>query len=238
MVGLGTVVNVALILAGGLIGTAFGRFFTPRIQDSLLKATAAGILFAGISGAMGGMLSIGGGRLVGGGTALVVLSLAIGSLIGEALDLDRQIGRFGEWLKYATSSSGDPKFVDAFVAASLTVAVGAMSIVGAIQDGIAGDWSTLALKGAIDALLICTMTASMGRGCIFSAIPVLVFQGTIALLARLLQPIMPSAAVGNLSTVGSILIFCVGVNLIWGTKFRVANMLPALIVAVAAAFVL
>lgn len=124
------------------------------------------------------------------------------------------------------------------MAASLTVAVGAMSIVGAIQDGIAGDWSTLALKGAIDALLICTMTASMGRGCIFSAIPVLVFQGTIALLARLLQPIMTAAAVGNLSTVGSILIFCVGVNLIWGTKFRVANMLPALIVAVAAAFVL
>lgn len=122
--------------------------------------------------------------------------------------------------------------------ASLTVAVDAMSIVGAIQDGIAGDWSTLALKGAIDALLICTMTASMGRGCIFSAIPVLVFQGVITLLARLLQPIMTAAAVGNLSTVGSILIFCVGVNLIWGTKFRVANMLPALIVAVAAAFVL
>lgn len=110
MVGLGTVVNVALILAGGLIGAAFGRFFTPRIQDSLLKATAAGILFAGISGAMGGTLSIDGGRLVGGGTALVVLSLAIGSLIGEALGLDRQIGRFGEWLKHATSSSGDPKF--------------------------------------------------------------------------------------------------------------------------------
>lgn len=238
MIGLGTAIDVALILAGGFIGTVFGRFFTPRVQDTLLKATAAGILFVGISGAMGGMLSIDGGNIVGGGTALVVLSLAIGSLIGEVLDLDRQIGRFGEWLKYATSSSGDPKFVDAFVTASLTVAVGAMSIVGAIQDGIAGDWGTLAFKGAIDALLICTMTASMGRGCIFSAIPVLVFQGTITLLARLLQPIMTAAAVGNLSTVGSILIFCVGVNLIWGTKFRVANMLPALIVAVAAAFVL
>lgn len=237
MVGLGTVIDVALILAGGLAGILFGRFFTPRIQDTLLKATAAGILFVGISGAMAGMLSIDGGKLVAGGTALVVLSLAIGSLIGEALDLDRQIGRFGEWLKYATSSSGDPKFVDAFVTASLTVAVGAMSIVGAIQDGIAGDWGTLALKGAIDALLICTMTASMGRGCIFSAIPVLVFQGAVTLLARLLQPIMTAAAVANLSTVGSILIFCVGVNLIWGTKFRVANMLPALVVAVAAAFV-
>ena len=77
-----------------------------------------------------------------------------------------------------------------------------------------------------------------GRGCIFSAIPVLVFQGAVTLLARLLQPIMTATAVANLSTVGSILIFCVGVNLIWGTKFRVANMLPALIVAVAAAFVL
>ena len=156
-------------------------------------------------------------------------------LIGEVLDLERQIDRFGEWLKYATRSNGDASSVDAFVTTSLSVAVGAMSIVGSIQDGITGDYTTLALKGAIDALLVCTMTASMGKGCIFSVIPVVVLQGTLTVLASVLQPIMTATALANLSTVGSILIFCVGVDLIWGKTFRVANMLPAVLIAMLAA---
>lgn len=235
MIGLGTLINTGLILAGGMAGLLFGRFLTPRIQDTLLKATAVAILFVGLSGALAGMLSVSDGKLTNGNTALVVGSLAIGSLAGEAIDLERQFDRFGEWLKYATRNSSDSTFVDAFVTASLTVAVGAMAIVGSIQDGLTGDWTTLALKGAIDALLICTMTASMGKGCIFSAIPVFLLQGGTTVLARLLQPLMTTAASANLSTVGSILIFCVGVNLIWGKTFRVANMLPAVIVAMAAA---
>lgn len=235
MVGLGTLINTGLILAGGIAGLLFGRFLTPRIQDTLLKATSVAILFVGLSGALAGMLSVSGAELTAGNAALVVASLAIGSLAGEAIDLERQLDRFGEWLKYATRNSGDSSFVDAFVTTSLTVAVGAMAIVGSIQDGLAGDWTTLALKGAIDALLVCTMTASMGKGCIFSAIPVFVLQGTATVLAQLLKPLMTAAAITNLSTVGSILIFCVGVNLIWGKTFRVANMLPAVIVAMAAA---
>lgn len=237
MIGLGTLIDVALILLGGFAGLAFGRFISGRIQDTLLKATAVAIIFIGISGAMSGMLTVSGGEISAGGSALVV-SLALGSLIGEILDLERQIDRFGEWLKYATGSSGDSEFVDAFVTASLSVAIGAMSIVGAIQDGMTGDFSTLAVKGAIDALLVCTMTASMGKGCIFAAIPVLVFQGALTLLASFLQPLMTAAALANLSTVGSILIFCIGVNLIWPRTFRVANMLPAVVVAMAAAFVM
>ena len=234
MIGLGTLIDVTLILLGGFAGLAFGRFINERIQDTLLKATAVAIIFIGISGAMSGMLTVSGGEISAGGSALVVVSLALGSLIGEILDLERQIDRFGEWLKYATGSSGDSEFVDAFVTASLSVAIGAMSIVGAIQDGMTGDFSTLAVKGAIDALLVCTMTASMGKGCIFAAIPVLGFQGALTLL----QPLMTAAALANLSTVGSILIFCIGVNLIWPRTFRVANMLPAVVVAMAAAFVM
>lgn len=235
MIGLGTLIDVSLILVGGFAGMAFGRFINGRIQDTLLKATAVAILFVGISGAMAGMLSLADGGLSAGNTALVVGSLALGSLIGEVLDLERQIDRFGEWLKYATRSNGDAEFVDAFVTASLSVAVGAMSIVGAIQDGTTGDFSTLAVKGAIDALLVCTMTASMGKGCIFAVIPVIVLQGSLTLLASFLQPLMTTTALANLSTVGSILIFCIGVDLIWGKTFRVANMLPSVLVAMLAA---
>ena len=123
-------------------------------------------------------------------------------------------------------------FVDGFVTASLTVCIGAMAIVGSIQDGLLGDWSTLALKGALDCIIVCTMTASLGRGCIFSALPVAVFQGTITLFAGALSPIMTTAALDSLSLVGSMLIFCVGVNLIRPQTFRTANMLPSVVIAV------
>lgn len=232
MIGLGTLINTALVVAGGIAGMLFGRFITPRLQDGLMKATALSVLFVGLAGALGGMLSVADGKLVSGGTAMIVVSLAAGALVGEWINLEHQIGRFGEWLKYKTGSAGDSSFVDAFVTASLTVSIGAMAIVGSIQDGTNADPSTLILKGAIDALLVCIMTASMGKGCIFSAIPVFIFEGSLTLLARLIKPIMSAAAIANLSTVGAILIFCVGVNLIWERTFKVANLLPAVVVAV------
>ena len=126
--------------------------------------------------------------------------------------------------------------MDAFVTASLTVCIGAMAIVGSIQDGIVGDYSILATKAVLDLIIIMVMTCSMGRGCVFSAIPVAVFQGSITALAGLVKPLMTDAALGNLSLVGNVLIFCVGVNLVWGKKIRVANLLPAVVVAVIAAF--
>lgn len=238
VIGLGTIINVALILAGGLVGTVGGRLFTPHVQETLMKATGLSVLFVGLSGALAGMLSLGkDGALVSGGSMLIVASFAAGALVGELVDLDGKFERLGIWLKERTGNAGDPSFVNAFVTASLTVCIGAMAIVGSIQDGLTGDWSTLALKGALDALIVCVMTASMGRGCIFSALPVGVFQGSITLLARLIQPLMTAEALANLSLVGSILIFCVGVNLIWEKTFKTANMLPAVVFAVVLAFV-
>ena len=143
--------------------------------------------------------------------------------------------KFGQWLKLKTGSSRDSRFVNAFVTASLTVCIGAMAVVGAIQDGITGDWSILATKAILDFIIIMVMTCSLGKGCIFSAIPVLIFQGLITALASLLKPIMTDLAINYLSLVGSILIFCVGLNLVWGKKIKVANMLPAIVLAVIAA---
>ena len=120
--------------------------------------------------------------------------------------------------------------------ASLAVSIGAMAIMGAIQDGLTGDCTTLAVKSVLDFIIIAVMTASLGRGCAFSAIPVFVFEGGMTLLARLLAPVMTDAAIANLSLIGSILIFCIGVNLIWGKKLRVANMLPAVLLAILAAY--
>ena len=118
----------------------------------------------------------------------------------------------------------------------MTVCVGAMAVVGAIQDGLSGDCATLLAKAVLDFVIVLVMAASMGKGCIFSAIPVGVVQGAITLLARLVQPVFTQAALANLSLVGSILVFCVGLNLVWGKKICVANLLPSLLVAVVWAF--
>ena len=159
MPGLGTIINVVLLIAGGLLGLAGGRFITPRIQDTLMKASGLCVLFIGLGGTMQKMLIIDGKALATTGTTMLIVSFALGSLIGEVVNLEAAIENLGEWLKRKTGSEGDNGFTNAFVSTSLTVCIGAMAIVGSIQDGLLGDWSTLALKGALDCIIVCTMTA-------------------------------------------------------------------------------
>ncbi len=236
MIGLGTIINTAGIVVGGLSGMLFGSLLKERHQESLKMACGISVLFIGIAGAMEGMLTINNGVISSGQAMLVTLCLALGSLIGEIIDVENLFEKFGEWLKFKTGNSKDSEFVNAFVTASLTVCIGAMAIVGAIQDGISGDWSILGTKAILDFIIIMVMTSSLGKGSIFSAIPVLIFEGLITVLASFLKPIMTDLALDYLSLVGSILIFCVGLNLVWGKKIKVANMLPAIILAVIAAF--
>ena len=194
-------------------------------------------MFIAIAGAMQGMLNIDGESLVSGKSMLVVLCLALGTVVGELIGIERGFETFGEWLKMKSGNGEDQQFVNAFVTASFTVCIGAMAIVGAIQDGIMGDYSTLAVKSVLDFIIVAVMTSSLGKGCAFSAIPVFLFEGSITLLARFISPVMTELATAYLSLIGSILIFCVGLNLVWGKKVRVANMLPAVVFAVAAAYV-
>ena len=236
MIGLGTIINSAAIIAGGLSGQLIGKLFRKEQQDALTKACGVSVLFIAVSGAMQGMLHIDGGELVSGKSMLVVLCLALGTVIGELIGIERGFERFGEWLKRKTGNSGDPQFVNAFVTASLTVCIGAMAIVGAIQDGISGDYSTLAVKSVLDLIIVAVMTSSLGKGSAFSAIPIFLFEGGITLLAKLIAPVMTETAAAYLSLIGSILIFCVGLNLVWGKKIRAANMLPAVLLAVLAAY--
>ncbi len=232
MAGMGTLINVGGILAGGIGGLLFGKALKKRYQDTLMMACGVCVMFLGIGGTMQEMLKISQGKLTTEGTMMLIGSYAIGALIGEWLNIELRMEQFGEWLKIRTSSSGDGAFVEAFVTASLTVCIGAMAVVGAIQDGIYGDYSILAAKTVLDLLIIMVMTASMGKGCMFSAIPVALFQGGITAASTLIEPLMTGQALSNLSLTGSILIFCVGLNLIWGKKVKVANMLPCIVVAV------
>ena len=236
MPGLGTIINTAAVILGGVCGILFGRFLQERHQEGLCKACGVTVLFLGIAGAMEGMLSLDGGNIVSGRSMFIILSVVIGAVFGELVNLEGRLETFGEWLKVKSGNAKDVRFVEAFVTATLTICIGAMAVVGSIQDGISADHSILFAKSVLDFIIIMVMTSSMGKGCIFSAIPILLFQGGITLLARLIEPVMTDAALANLSLVGSILIFCVGVNLVWGKQIRVANLLPAIVVAVVFAF--
>ena len=236
MIGLGTIINTAAILAGGFLGALFGRFLHDGAQDTLMKVCGVGTLFIAVTGTLEKMLRIENGVIVSGGAMLLICCLAIGALMGEWLNIEGAFEGFGRWLKIRSGNAKDKGFVNAFVTASLTVCIGAMAIVGSIEDGLTGDYSILATKAVLDLIIIMVMSCSMGRGAIFSAIPVAVFQGSITVMAGLLRPLMTDAALANISLVGNVLIFCVGINLVWGKTVKVANLLPAIAVAVAAAF--
>lgn len=236
MYGLGTLINAVAIAVGGILGALFGKLLKQEHQDALTKVCGISVLFISISGALEGMLKIDNGALVSEGGLLCVICLALGTLIGELVNIEGAFERFGNWLKIKSGNAKDKLFVEGFVNASFTVCIGAMAIVGALEDGLNGDISILATKSVLDLIIVMVMTCSMGKGCAFSAIPVVILQGGVTALSFLIRPLMTAAALTNLSMVGSILIFCVGINLVWGKKVRVANMLPSIVFAVAAAF--
>lgn len=236
MVGIGTMINAAAIVCGGVIGMFGGRFMKERYQETVQRTCGICVLFIGIAGAMEKMLQINADQLSSGYSILITICLVLGAFIGEWCNIEHWMERFGEWLKEKTHSTGDNAFVNGFVTASLTVSIGAMAIVGALKDGIEGDWSILAAKAVLDFILVLVMTCSMGKGCIFSAIPVFLFEGLITVFAVFVRPFMTELALSYISLVGSILIFCVGMNLVWDKRIRVANLLPSILFAAIAAF--
>lgn len=236
IVGLGTLINTAAVVIGGIIGLFFGGLLKERHQETLTVTCGVSVLFIAIAGSMEGMLQIVDGGIGSTRSMFVVICLLLGAITGELINIEGWFEKFGEWLKIKTGNAKDVRFVDGFLTTSFTICIGAMAVVGSIQDGLTGDYSVLAIKAVLDLIIVIVMTSSMGKGCIFSAIPIFVLQGSMTLLAKILQGIMTEAALVNLSLIGSILIFCVGINLVWGKKVRVANLLPAIVYAVIAAF--
>ena len=236
MIGLGTIINMAAIVLGGGIGLIGGKKLNERCQETLIRGMGICVLFISIAGVMEQMLRVEGTTLASGGTMMLIVSIALGAILGEWMDLDRKMEQFGSWLRDKSGNQEDNQFLNAFITASMTVCIGAMAVVGAVQDGIYGNYSTLTAKALLDFIIILVMASSLGKGCLFSVIPVGLFQGSITLLAKLIEPLLTDAALQNLSLVGSVLIFCVGMNLIWKNTIRVAYLLPALIIAVLYAF--
>ena len=232
MFGLGTIVNVLAIIVGGLIGLLFRGGLKEHYQQAVVRSMGLCTIFIAVAGVLPGMLRVENGQLTGTPvqeTLSMILAMALGTIIGEWIDFDGKLERLGAWLKEKASRGEDNLFIQGFVTASLTVCIGAMAIVGSIQDGLTGDPSTLFTKSILDFIIVIIFASTYGKGAIFSALPVGVLQGSVTLCAGLLAPVFSDAVIANLSFLGSILIFCVGANLAFNAKFRVANMLPALV---------
>ena len=237
--GLGTLINALAIIAAGIIGVVCRKYIKQSYQETIIKAAGLAVMFMGAADTLSRMIVIsdGGKSRSTTGTINIVISLALGGLIGEIIDIDGLFNRLGAWLKHKSGSDGDNRFINGFVTASLTVGIGAMGIMGAINDGIYGDYSILAAKATIDFVIILVMASSMGKGCAFSSLTVIVTQGSITVLAALFGGMLTDAMLINIAMTGGILVFCVGLNLIWENTIKVANLLPALIVTIVIAMI-
>ncbi len=230
MIGLGTLVNTAAVILGGVLGLLLKNGVAKRFEKILMQALGLSTIFIGISGVLKHMLVMEEGSLSVQGTMLLIFSLVIGCLIGQLLDIESKMEVIGQKLKTLARVKNDSRFVEGFVTTSLIICVGAMAIVGAMQDGLTGDSSMLIAKSLLDFVLVVILAAAYGIGAAFSAIPIFVYQGLITLIAALFGSVISDNLIAELSFVGNALVFCVGVNLVREKTFSVANMLPALLV--------
>ena len=236
MIGTGTIINCALVLLGGMLGFLFGKKLKPSYQEIMTRACGLSTIFIGASGALKQMFTLVDGALSTGGEMLLVISLCIGGLLGEIIGIEAGIERFGAWLRQKSNSERDPHFIEGFTSASFTLCIGAMAIIGPMNDAIYHEYSILITKGILDCIIVMALTSSLGKGAVFSVIPLAIWQGLMTILAQLIAPMMTTGALANLSMVGNVLITCVGLNLAFPVKIKVANYLPSLLIAVGWAF--
>lgn len=233
MFGLGTLINTAGVVAGSAIGMVLRRGLKKEMEQSLMSACGVASMFIGVAGTLQGMLRVEGGSIETQGSMLLIFSLVLGGLLGELIDIEKRMDTLGEKLKAMFHAERDARFVEGFVNTSLIICVGAMAIVGSIQDGLTGDATMLTAKAVLDFAIVIVLASTYGVGVMCSALAILVYEGSLTLLAHFAGNFIGEALIANLSFIGSSLIFCVGVNIAFGKKFRVGNMLPALLVPVA-----
>ena len=211
----GALVNGGAIVVGGLLGTFGGKLMPEKMRQTVLGATALVSMGIGISGAIGSSNQL-----------IPILSLVIGSVIGELLHIEDGVTRAGDWLQKRFGKSGS--ITEGFVTGSLVFAAGAMAVMGALESGLKNDHTILMTKSVIDMAGSVAFAGSLGIGVAFSALSVLVLEGTVALLASLLTGVLTDAVITEISVTGSLIIIGVGLNVLGLTKLRIMNMTPAL----------
>lgn len=215
----GAVVNFFLVVLGTLVGLIFKKGIPQKLQNALMTGMAFCVLYIGITG----LFEEGANILV------IIVCFALGAVIGELIDLDKQVNRLGKAIENRFSKTKQNKIADGFVAATLLFCVGAMTIVGSIDSGISGDNSTLYSKSVIDCVAAAVLTSSLGIGVIFAAFSALIIEGGITLLANFIAPVLNQTVIAQMSVIGSLLIIALALNMLGITKIKVMNFVPAIL---------
>lgn len=218
---IGTLINCLAIVLGSAIGLLLRRGMKESISRTVMQGVGLSVMLIGISGA-----------IQTANTLLVILSMVIGGVLGAWLNIDARMNRLGEWAQRRLTRDGSEgnTFAQGFVTASLVYCVGAMAVVGALDSGIRGDHTTLIAKAALDGITAIIFTSSLGIGVMLSAVPVLVYQGAIALLGNVIAPLLSDAVITEMSAVGGLLIMAIGINMALDKDIKVANLLPAILI--------
>ena len=225
----GTLVNSIAVIVGGLIGLLFKKGVNKNIADNINKALGVAVLIIGANGVIANMFTVKEGALTSSGELLLVISLVLGTFLGELLKLDDRLNGLSSKIERRFKLSG---FAAGFVNATILFCVGAMAIIGALNDGLTGDSTVLFVKSTLDFTAAIIFGATLGVGVVFSFIPVLIYQGGISLLAGALGQVLVGDLLTEVCMVGYAIIICIGVNFLATTRIKTANMLPAILIPV------
>ena len=219
---MGTIINCIAIIGGCIVGLIVGGRISEKISNTVMNALGLAVIYIGISGA-----------LEGGDTLKMIISMAIGAVIGEIIDIDRYLNKLGDFLqKKFKGSNNNSSISEGFVTASLLFCVGAMAVVGALENGLKGNYDTLLAKSVLDGVSSIIFSSTLGIGVMLSAGAVFIYQGVITLGAGFLSGILSDVVITNMSCVGSLLILGIGLNMLGITKIKVANLLPAIFIPI------
>lgn len=226
--------NIAAILLGAAIGTLLQGVLKERYQTTIMNGLGLAVMFIGISGALQGIFVVEGARLDTANIMLMIVSLAIGGFLGEWIDIEARLERMGEKLKAKLKVKGEKgqNFVEGFVNSSLLFCVGAMAIIGSLKDGLSGDATMLYAKAFIDGTTAIFFASTLGLGVFFSILPLGLYQGLITISAKYIEPYLGDTLISEISFIGSVLIFGIGINMLFGKKIKVGNLLPAVLIPV------
>lgn len=221
-------VNAATVILGSIIGLIFKKFIKKETCDQVLKAMGIVVLLIGIIGVIENMITIQDGKISSSGTLLLIMAIAIGTFIGEALKIDQHMNNFGEKLEKKLNKG---KIAEGFITATLIYCIGSMSIVGSMESAL-GNPETIYLKAALDGITSIALASTLGIGVMLSSVSVILYQGLLTLLFYFLGNFMPASFITSFSMVGYTMVAGIGLNFILKDKIKIANMLPSLLIVI------
>lgn len=215
----GAFINFVLVIAGGLLGVLFRRGIPERVRNILMQSMALCVIYIGVTGIIDDNAKI----------LVIIISMAVGTIIGELIDLDKWVNRLAQKIEtLITKGRTDAHLAEGFVAATLLFCVGAMTVVGSINSGILGDNTVLYSKSLIDCVAAIALASSLGAGVILSSVAVLAIEGALTLLATVIQPVLSDVIISQMTVIGSLLIIAIALNMLGLTKIKVMNCIPAI----------